>query len=188
MRIISGIAGGIRLESPKDSTVRPTTDRVKESIFGVLGDLRDTKVLDLFAGSGALGLEALSRGAARVTFVEKSIRHVQLIERNLSAVKKAMGQQFTDAQVIRGDAAAVERLPGVEPGTYDFILADPPYHSPFGPNELITSNGFCAVAGKAIVAIEHDRGVKPAATPASGWRLLKSSAFGTTVVSYLRQR
>src|SRR5687767_7683772 len=87
LRVISGTAGGRRLVVPPGTTARPTTDRVKESLFAALGDerLRDASVLDLFAGSGALAIEALSRGAARAVLVEQDAAAVAAIERNLDA-------------------------------------------------------------------------------------------------------
>ncbi len=87
MRIVSGDARGIRLTVPEEGEdIRPTEDRVKESLFSTLGDFTGTAVLDLFSGTGALGLEALSRGAARVTMVERDARHAEVIRRNLAAV------------------------------------------------------------------------------------------------------
>lgn len=188
MRIISGIAGGIRLTPPKNADVRPTTDRVKESIFGVLGDLRGLRVLDLFAGSGALGLEALSRGAEEVIFVENNIRHIRLIEENLAAVKKAMGGQFTQARVLRGDASRITTLPAMIDSRFDIILADPPYQGNPGARELISAPAFADFAGDAIVVIEHERRMRLDTTPASPWELLRKSEYGTTHVSYIRRK
>lgn len=188
MRIISGIAGGIRLTPPKNADVRPTTDRVKESIFGILGDLRERRVIDLFAGSGALGLEALSRGAGEVVFVEKDRRHIRLIETNLAAVKKAMGGQFTRAQVIRADASRPDRIPALTGSEFDIILADPPYQGHPGARELIHAPGFATFAGRAIIVIEHARSIHLDTTPASPWELVKKSEYGTTHVSFLRHR
>ena len=91
MRIISGHARRIQLQTPAGRDLRPTSDRVKETLFAMLEPLAELRVLDLFAGTGALGLEALSRGAADVVFVEHNSRHVRLIEENLAAVRKAFG-------------------------------------------------------------------------------------------------
>jgi 16S rRNA (guanine966-N2)-methyltransferase len=121
MRIVGGQFGGRRLVVPKDSRVRPTADRVREAWMSILGDaLVDAQVLDLFAGSGALGLEALSRGAARVTFVELSPPSLKALEQNIIA----LGAQ--DAVTVqRGDAVRyAERLPL---HAFDVVLADPPY-------------------------------------------------------------
>jgi 16S rRNA (guanine966-N2)-methyltransferase len=121
MRIVGGQFGGRRLVMPKDSRVRPTADRVREAWMSILGDaLVGARVLDLFAGSGALGLEALSRGAVSVTFVELSAPSLEALERNISAL--GAGDAVT---VHRGDAMRyAERLPD---RAFDVVLADPPY-------------------------------------------------------------
>jgi 16S rRNA (guanine966-N2)-methyltransferase len=121
MRIVGGQFGGRRLVVPKDSRVRPTADRVREAWMSILGEaLVGARVLDLFAGSGALGLEALSRGAVSVTFVELSSPSLEALDRNIIAL--GAGDVVT---VHRGDAMRyVERLPD---GAFDLVLADPPY-------------------------------------------------------------
>jgi 16S rRNA (guanine966-N2)-methyltransferase len=121
MRIVGGNFGGRRLIVPKDSRVRPTADRVREAWMSILADeLAGARVLDLFAGSGALGLEALSRGAASATFVELNAPSLQALRQNIAAL--AVDDVVT---VHRGDALRyVERLTG---GEFDLALADPPY-------------------------------------------------------------
>jgi 16S rRNA (guanine966-N2)-methyltransferase len=121
MRIIGGNFGGRRLIVPKDARVRPTADRVREAWMSILGDaLFGARVLDLFAGSGALGLEALSRGAASVTFVELSPPSLRALDQNITT----LGAQDV-ATVHRGDAMRyAEKLPE---GAFDIVLADPPY-------------------------------------------------------------
>lgn len=121
MRIVAGRFGGRRLVIPKDDRVRPTADRVREAWMSILGaDITGARVLDLFAGSGALGLEALSRGAASVTFVELNPPSLQALRENIVAL------EVEDAVTVhRGDALRfAERLPG---GAFDLVLADPPY-------------------------------------------------------------
>jgi 16S rRNA (guanine966-N2)-methyltransferase len=121
MRIVGGQFGGRRLVMPKDVRVRPTADRVREAWMSILGsELEGTRVLDLFAGSGALGLEALSRGAESVTFVELNPPSLRALEQNITALG------VTDAVTVhRADAMRfVERLPE---GAFDLVLADPPY-------------------------------------------------------------
>jgi 16S rRNA (guanine966-N2)-methyltransferase len=121
MRIIGGQFGGRKLVTPNDARVRPTADRVREAWMSILGDaLEGARVLDLFAGSGALGLEALSRGAAAVTFVELSPPSLKALEQNI----ETLGAQDA-ATVHRGDAMRyAERLPE---GSFDIVLAAPPY-------------------------------------------------------------
>jgi 16S rRNA (guanine966-N2)-methyltransferase len=121
LRIVAGQFGGRRLVMPKDSRVRPTADRVREAWMSILGaELTGARVLDLFAGSGALGLESLSRGAASVTFVELNPPSLQALKENIAA----LGVEAA-VTVHRGNAMRfVERLTGNE---FDVVLADPPY-------------------------------------------------------------
>jgi 16S rRNA (guanine966-N2)-methyltransferase len=121
MRIIGGRFGGRRLVTPRDARVRPTADRVREAWMSILGDeLPGARVLDLFAGSGALGLEALSRGAESVSFVELNPPSLRALHENIAAL--GVEQAVT---VHRGDAMRhAQRLPE---GAFDIVLADPPY-------------------------------------------------------------
>jgi 16S rRNA (guanine966-N2)-methyltransferase len=124
MRVVAGAAKGRRLVAPKGSEVRPTSDRVKEALFASLAPtLPGARVLDLFAGSGALGLEALSRGAAEVTFVERARPALDAIRRNVEVVG------LPGAHVVAGDALALLRSERLA-GPFDLVLADPPYHHP----------------------------------------------------------
>lgn len=122
MRVIAGIAKGHPLVAPKGERVRPTTDRTKEALFSILQpELRQASVLDLFAGSGSLGIEALSRGAATATFIERDGKALTALDRNLRTT--GLHDQAT---VVRGDAATV--LAGAPPGApFDIVLVDPPY-------------------------------------------------------------
>jgi 16S rRNA (guanine(966)-N(2))-methyltransferase RsmD len=124
MRIIGGTAGGRVLTVPKGYDVRPTPDLVKQAIFNSLaGRVLDADVLELFAGSGALGLECLSRGAARVTSVEKATRHARMIEHNLQIAgldPTRFELRVQDAFVAIGQLAAAGRR-------FDLVIADPPF-------------------------------------------------------------
>ena len=121
MRIVGGKYGGRRLVMPKDARVRPTADRVREAWMSILGDaLTDARVLDLFAGSGALGLEALSRGAASASFVELNPPSLRALEENIATLGVADAVTVHRADAIR----FAERLPL---GAFDVVLADPPY-------------------------------------------------------------
>ncbi len=124
MRIIAGAAKGRQLVVPKGTELRPTADRVREALFSSLQPVvPGARVLDLFAGSGALGLEALSRGAAAATFVERAGRSLEALRRNVAIVGLA------DTVVVAGDVRAT--LAGEVPGApFDLVLADPPYHEP----------------------------------------------------------
>jgi 16S rRNA (guanine966-N2)-methyltransferase len=121
VRIVAGEFGGRRLSMPKDARVRPTADRVREAWMSILADaIPGARVLDLYAGSGALGLEALSRGAASATFVELNPPSLRALQANVATL--GVADRVT---VYRGDALRyVEGLPA---GAFDLVLADPPY-------------------------------------------------------------
>lgn len=129
-RIIAGAAGGLRLQSVPGRDTRPTTDRVKESLFARLeawGMLRDARVLDLFAGSGALGCEAASRGAAAVTLVERHPGAARVCRANAGTVHRALGRD--DVVAVRHGAVGAY-LADPAGGPWDLVLADPPYPLP----------------------------------------------------------
>lgn len=119
-RVIAGTAGGRRLKVPDGRNTRPTADRVKEAMFSTLGDVDGAVVLDLFAGTGGLGIEALSRGAQRAVFVESDRRTLQVLRQNL-----ATAGMEDRARVVPSAAGQFVRLPSG--GPFDLVLADPPY-------------------------------------------------------------
>src|SRR5438477_9541034 len=118
MRIVAGSRKGARIFAPKGHDTRPTGDRVREAAFNLIGPVEGASVLDLFAGSGAMGLEALSRGAERAVFVEASRDACRAIERNLEKLR------LGDARVVCDD---VLRFAATASGSYDLVLVDPPY-------------------------------------------------------------
>jgi 16S rRNA (guanine966-N2)-methyltransferase len=120
VRVIAGRFGGRRLSAPRGAHTRPTADRVREALFSVLGDVEGARVLDLFAGSGALGIEALSRGAAEATFVDSAPGAVRALRDNLSALE-------LEAEVRRRDARAFLRSARKSGRQYDLVFLDPPY-------------------------------------------------------------
>ncbi len=121
MRVIAGTYRGRTLKAPPGERTRPTSDRVREALFSILGDrIRDAEVLDLFAGSGALGLEALSRGASNATFVDEDPKAIAAVRANLDAVKAVADVRRSDA--LRFLSGASER--GAQ---YDLVFLDPPY-------------------------------------------------------------
>ena len=121
MRVIAGSRKGHKLVAPRGLDTRPTSDRVRENIFNLVGPVDDARVLDLFAGSGALGIEALSRGAARAVFVESEPEAVRTIERNLDRL------QLAGARVVRGDVLRTVEQEATAGAKYDLVLVDPPY-------------------------------------------------------------
>jgi pantetheine-phosphate adenylyltransferase len=148
LRITGGELGGLRLRIPADAGVRPTSDRVRESLFARLTELRGARVLDLFAGSGALGIEALSRGAKGVVFVDRSPSCVTALQENLSA--HGLEER---GRVVRADGCAALRRLAREGSRFDLVLLDPPYESSevdrvlpaLVAGELLTPSGMVVV-------------------------------------------
>jgi 16S rRNA (guanine966-N2)-methyltransferase len=120
MRVIAGTLRGRRLQAPPGRDTRPTSDRVREALFSILGPLDGESVLDLFAGSGALGIEALSRGAGSALFCDLAPPAVRAVRRNLQALG-------LEANVVCGDARRVLRDARARAATYDLVFLDPPY-------------------------------------------------------------
>jgi 16S rRNA (guanine966-N2)-methyltransferase len=174
-RIIGGVAGGRRIAVPPRGT-RPTTDRVRESLFNIVTARRDLSglaVLDLYAGSGALGLEALSRGAASALFVESDQRSAAVIARNIEALG------LTGATLRRGSVAAV--LAAGNPSPVDLVLGDPPYGIDAAEVEAVlatlTTHGW--VREGTVVVIERAVGGPGLNWPA-GWSLWPPRVYGDT--------
>lgn len=159
MRIIAGSARGRSIEAPKGQETRPTLDRVRESLFGILQyDLPGARVLDLFAGSGSLGLEALSRGAADAVFNDRDAQCCAIVKHNLEKLG------FADcARVLRLDArAAIAALMGEPP--FDLLFLDPPYREGgLAAAEALFRAGLVAEHG--ILILEHDAKLPPEGIP-----------------------
>jgi 16S rRNA (guanine966-N2)-methyltransferase len=152
VRVVAGRFGGRSLLAPRGRSTRPTSDRVREALFSILGSdlVEGARVLDLFAGSGALAIEALSRGASDATFVDSSAAAVAAIRRNLSAVG-------AEAEVRRQDALAYLRGASRDARQYDLVFLDPPYrHASALGRELSTALGPVLGAAARVVA-ESDR-------------------------------
>ncbi len=178
MRIIAGRMKGRRLLVPKNGA-RPTTDRVRESLFAVLqGDFEDGHIIDLFAGSGSLGLEALSRGAASAHFVEHSRRSMDVLERNLEAAR-AEGLQ---TKVFKEKVRYYLRNHWPEGGA-DLVLMDPPYGDEEGEKSLrLLAELHAAEVG--VVAFESEGGREIAAP--EGFSVRRTLSFGDSQVTLFR--
>lgn len=176
MRVIAGTAGGRRLRAPAGNGTRPTTDRVREATFNALGSmgaLDGAVALDGFAGSGALGIEALSRGAARCTFVERERAALVVVQDNLSAT----GLEER-ARVVGGDVRA-HLAAGRD--DHDLVLLDPPHDEPDWPGLLALVRA--RVAPGAVVVVESDRPV--VAADDADWEIAREKRYGGTVVQML---
>jgi 16S rRNA (guanine(966)-N(2))-methyltransferase RsmD len=158
--------------------VRPTSDRVREALFAQLGALEDAHVLDLYAGTGALGIEALSRGASAAVFVERSPASLAVLRDNLGRLGLA-----AQSRIVRGDALAVVRRLGRSAERFDLILADPPYALEVGPALLGALRAARIVAPGGTVVIESSR--RHPVRPVPGWRVVSDRRYGDTVLTRL---
>lgn len=176
MRVVAGELRGRRIEAPGGKTTRPTTDKVREAVFNALGSINvviDAVVVDLFAGSGALGIEALSRGAASCTFIEGDRKAVACIKSNL----QQLGLE-PRATVVQGDVMVnLTRAAGA-----DVVLADPPYG-------FTNWGGLLAVLAekcdnrKVLFVAESDEPLENV----EGWEIVRSKRYGGTWVSFFQQ-
>ena len=179
MRVIAGRFGGRRLQAPKGrSTTRPTSDRVREAIFSMLGDLQGARVLDLFAGTGALGIEALSRGAGRAVFVERDAAALAALRANLRALELSEDE----AEVRRGEALATLRSARAGAETYDLVLIDPPYGRAGEMGGELSPALAPLLSEQARVIVECDRRA-PLELP---WEIEKERRYGDTTITIHR--
>ena len=155
MRIIAGSRKGARIFAPKGRDTRPTGDRVREAVFNLIGPVDGMRVLDLYAGSGAMGLEALSRGAESATFVEADRAAADTIVRNLD--KLGLG----GATVIREDAARRLIADAATGRRYDLVLIDPPYGMLTGILPMLGTHLPAVVARDGLVVVESDAREEP---------------------------
>jgi 16S rRNA (guanine966-N2)-methyltransferase len=173
--VISGTARGRRLVAPEGSTTRPTSDRVREATLNALGSLGavvDARILDLFAGSGALGIEALSRGAAHVTFVDQDKAAIRAIERNLATCGLADRARVVTSPVGRFIATA-------QRGEWDLALLDPPYDT--SPDDWLD---LLDPLPADLAVLESARPVEPP----FGWEVIRSKRYGHTHVVIAARR
>ena len=151
MRVVAGVYGGRKLVAPPGSETRPTSDRVREALFSVLGPcVADARVLDLFAGSGALGIEALSRGAASAVFVDSSRKAITAVRANLEALG-------IDADVRPIAARAALRAASARREAYDLVFLDPPYRLAAELGRELSEGLTAVLAPGARVVTESDR-------------------------------
>ena len=180
MRVIAGSAKGRRLRAGKGQAVRPTADKVKGALFSILAsrfDLQSARVLDLFAGSGALGIEALSRGASEVTFVDESAASIRVLRDNLRACRMEAAARVLSGPVARGLAQLARAQVH-----FDGVLLDPPYGHGLVDHTLaaIAAGGLVRAGGWAMV--EHHADEAPAEAYGS-LRLTQTRRYGKTALT-----
>lgn len=178
MRIVGGEFRGRPLATPRDQSIRPTTDRVREALFNVIahrhpGRLHGARVLDLFAGTGALGLEALSRGAAFCVFVEESVEGRGLIRANV----EAFGLQGR-IKIFRRDATALGEVGTMQP--FNLLFADPPYGKGLGERALAAALSGRWLAPDALCMVEESSSV--AFDPGPDFVVVDERSYGDTVI------
>ncbi|MCE5237116.1 16S rRNA (guanine(966)-N(2))-methyltransferase RsmD [bacterium] len=173
MRIIAGSAGSRALTAPKGVTIRPTADRVREALFASLADRTiDCRFGDLYAGSGSVGLEALSRGAAWCVFVERDPRCLHAVRANLAATGLS-----DRAEVIRGDVLT-QIEPAWERGPLDVVFMDPPYRESAEPLLRLVLRLARDARHDCLAVVECERGMEPALAPT------KEKCYGRTKLLY----
>jgi 16S rRNA (guanine966-N2)-methyltransferase len=177
VRIVAGEFRGRTLKAPKWDGLRPTSDRLRETLFDVLGpSIRGARVLDGFAGTGAIGIEALSRGAAEVTFVERDPRAIALIEANLAPL--LTGERSKPVIIRAGFADVAARLAGQ---IFDVIVLDPPYADTAAAEALGAAHPLVAPGSRLV--IEHAKRHNPPAGH-SGVRLTRTVTAGDSALSF----
>ena len=179
MRVIAGKYKGRTLFSPKDMSVRPTTDRIKENVFNLLqGRLVGAAFLDLFGGSGAISVEALSRGAAKAVTVDAAKESAALIKKNFAKVGIGREGQLLELTYD----VAIKRLTGEK---FDLIYLDPPYKAPFIADifEKLASADLLSADGA--VAYEHATDIPFA--PSEGWEVFDKRKYGSVTIELLRR-
>jgi len=181
MRIITGKARGLKLTTPKNMDVRPTSDRVKESLFNIIGTkIVGTHILDLFAGTGNLGLEAWSRGADKVIFIDESQASLQLVRTNIA---KAKAEKETT--VIKGNAVKVIADLAARGEKFDFIFCDPPYNKGLPAQIIEQVAKYDIVIAGGYLIVEHSQHESITELPIN-LEIIRSEKYGETLISFLR--
>lgn len=177
MRVIAGSHRGRRLNGPRGFSLRPTSDKVREALFSILGTrIPGSRFLDLYAGTGAVGIEALSRGAQTVTFVESDPKAVQIIRKNLTACG-----MLEQGELHAGATQMFLRQPRAWKGPYDVLFADPPYADRRAVELVLGSWHLGLLSSEALMIIEQDvRAQMPAETDSV--RLMRRYDYGDTAL------
>ncbi len=179
MRVISGSARGKKLITSEGLDVRPTLDRVKESVFNMIAfDIPDTCVLDLFSGSGSLGIEALSRGAKECTFVDKSAQSISVTKKNLEATR------LLDFSVV-ANTDSIEFIKNTDK-SFDIIFIDPPYESDLYSRSLAAIKEAKVLNDGGFVVLEYDTEITPDFST-DGFELIKEKKYGRVKILIMKE-
>ena len=181
MRVISGKARGLKLNTPKNDDVRPTTDRVKESLFNMINSyIMDSEILDLFAGTGSLGIECLSRGANQCIFVDNSKESINIVKSN---IKKARVEN--ESIVLNLDFKSAINSLSLKNKQFDVIFMDPPYYKNMFSDALSAVDNNNLLKEDGIIVVEHDTVDK---FPDNMGRLYKSreKKYGNTTLTFYK--
>ena len=184
MRIITGKARGLHLNVPKNYDVRPTADRVKESLFNIIGSkIVDAAVLDLFAGSGNLGLESWSRGARLVQFVDNSRVSLRLTESNIQKCRAE-----AECKVLKHDAEAAVDLLYKQGQRFDLVFVDPPYNKGWVQKILVKLEKTPILAESGWLVAEHSMHDDIAIAVSDGYEIFRRQQYGETVLTFIRHK
>lgn len=181
MRVISGKARGLKLNAPKNDDVRPTTDRVKESLFNMINSyIMDSDVLDLFAGTGSLGIECLSRGSNKCIFVDNSKESINIVKSN---IKKARVE--SESTILNLDFKSAINSLGLKNEKFDIIFMDPPYYKNMFSDALGSIDNKNLLKEDGIIVVEHDTKDK---FPDNIGRLYKTrdKKYGNTTITFYK--
>lgn len=178
MRIISGSARGRTLATPKNQDVRPTTDRIRESLFSILGDVRDAIVLDGFAGTGALGCEALSRGAQHCYFFDNARDSIALVRENTSRIKATDRATIINLPFARA-LSTIDAQP-------DLIFLDPPYSTALAQQALDALAQWPNLPPDALIVLEQETDDPQGHLPSPRFHLEDQRIYGRTRLSFFR--
>jgi 16S rRNA (guanine966-N2)-methyltransferase len=183
MRVTAGAERGRKIRAPRGATTRPTGAKVREAIFNILGPLSPDPVLDLYAGTGALGIEALSRGASYATFVERDTRALAALHRNLREFELSSRARVMDSTV----GMALHRLSSEKTQKFSWVFVDPPYAAGEVEPVLALLSGGQLLDNGAVVIVEHDRRHQPP-EHVGALQLVDRRFYGDTGLSFYRRQ
>ncbi|EIM64473.1 LOW QUALITY PROTEIN: RNA methyltransferase, RsmD family [Desulfobacter postgatei 2ac9] len=180
MRIISGACRGRKLVSDPGKDIRPTSDRVREAVFNILGPgIRGKRVLDMFAGTGALGLEALSRGAQSAVFVDAARSSCNVIKRNIELCRMADQARILCHDLIKGALPVFHH-------TFDLIFMDPPYNKEY-PGQVLGKPGFSELLAPGAIIIVEQSGKESLNYPGNSLDKYLEKKYSRTTLTFLRK-